>query len=55
MVTQFELNFIHSKSDIVSLICAHIVSWSNMDLQRQQAGKDHVYIPTEYIDGSSKK
>ena len=50
-VTQFELNFIHSKSVTVSLICDHIVSWSNMDLQWQQAGKDHVCIPPEYNDG----
>ena len=50
-VTRFELNFIHSKSVTVSLICDHIVSWSNMDLQRQLAGEDHVYIPPEYNDG----
>ena len=50
-VTRFELNFIHSKSVTVSLICDHIVSWSNMNLQRQLAGEDHVYIPPEYNDG----
>jgi len=50
-VTRFELNFIHSKSVTVSLICDHIVSWSKMNLQRQQAGEDHVYIPPEYNDG----
>ncbi len=48
MVTRFELNFIHSKSVTVSLICDHIVSWSNIDLQRQLAGNDHVYTPPEY-------
>ena len=51
MVSRFELNFVHSKSVTVTLICDHIVSWSNMDLQQQQAGKDHVYIPPEYNDG----
>ena len=50
-VTRFELNFIHYKSVTVSLICDHIVSWSNMDLQRQLAGEDHVYITPEYNDG----
>jgi hypothetical protein len=49
-VTWFELNFIHSKSDTVSLICDHSVSWSNIDLQWQQAGKDHVYISPDYND-----
>ena len=51
MVTRFELNFIHSKSVTVSLICDHIVSWSNIDLQRQLASDDHVYTPPEYNDG----
>ena len=51
MVNRFEMNFIHSKSDTVSLICDQIVSWSIIDLQWQQAGKDHMYIPPEYNDG----
>ena len=50
-VTRFELNFIHSRSDTVSRICDYSVSWSNMDLQWQQAGKDHVYIPPDYNAG----
>ena len=50
-ITRFELNFIHSKSVTVSLICYHIVSWSNIDLQWQLAGDDHVYTPPEYNDG----